>query len=156
MDGCIMQHNILCSYVGICRSAMWILHLLFSAWCTPGLDQERHPEIPKILHQLSIRIQWDDRLTDPCARHGIVPDVPEGIDRRLWVPEFDDVRLMKTEQRFHRFLCHVRHRLLMHQRNQSVDQLQGTALDLMARLAWVLCHTHTTWLLHISTVKSIN
>ena len=72
----------------------------------------------------------------------VVPDVPEGVDGCLGVPEFDDVRLMKTEQCLHRLLCHVRHRLLVDQRHKAVDQLQCTALDLVPSLARVLLHAH--------------
>ena len=72
----------------------------------------------------------------------VVPDVPEGVDGCLGVPEFDDVRLMKTEQCLHRLLRHVRHRLLVDQRHEAVDQLQCTALDLVPSLARVLLHAH--------------
>jgi len=67
-----------------------------------------------------------------------VPDVPEGVDWSLWVPQFNDFRLMKTQQCLHRLLRHVRHRLLVNQGHEAVDQLQGTALDLMTCLAGVL------------------
>lgn len=74
--------------------------------------------------------------------HADIPDVPESVDGSLRVPALNDVRLMQTQQRFHRFLCHVRHWLLVDERNEAVDQLQGTALNLMARLAWILLCAH--------------
>jgi len=70
--------------------------------------------------------------------NGDIPDIPEGVDRCLGVPALDDVRLMQTQQRFHRLLCHIGHRLLMHERNEAIDQLQGTALYLVTCLAWIL------------------
>ena len=66
------------------------------------------------------------------------PDIPEGIDGCLGVPQFDFLWSMQHEQRFHRLLRHVRHRLLVDQRHEAVDELQGRALDLMPRLAGVL------------------
>ena len=74
--------------------------------------------------------------------HSDIPDVPESVDGRLRVPALDDVRLVETQQGFHRFLSHVGHRLLVDERNEAVDQLQGTALDLVTRFAWILSQAH--------------
>jgi len=82
-----------------------------------------------------------------------IPDVPESVDGSLRVPALNDIRLMQTQQCFHRFLCHIRHRLLVHERNEAVDQLQGTALNLMARLAWILSHAQDTEVGNIDTGK---
>ena len=67
-----------------------------------------------------------------------LPDVPECVDRGLWVPELYVIGLVKTEEGLHGFLGHVRHALLVDERHQAVNQLQRAALDLMARLTRIL------------------
>ena len=62
-------------------------------------------------------------------------DVPKGVDGCFWVPHFDLVGLVEDEESLHGLQGDVRHRRLVHQWHQTVDQLERGGLDFVAGFA---------------------
>ena len=83
----------------------------------------------------------DDLVLDEFLRDAeehLGAHVPKSVDGRFRVPHFNLFRLVEDEEGVHGLLGHVRHVGLMDEGDETVDELQGGALDLVPGLALIL------------------